>query len=120
MQADERPDVLGRDGVEVTVGDEDLAGPPDGLLGHEHRVPGPQRVPLLDERRLRRDAPRADGLPDLLGAVVHDDHDLLRTRRPNVLKDPPQRRPTADRMQHLRRRGLQSLALARGQDDRGE
>ena len=120
MQANQGPNVLGRDGVEVAVGDQDLAGTADGPLGGDHGVPGPERLPLLDEHGLGDDAPRPDGLADLVGAVVHDDRDRLGPCRPDVPHDPPQGGPPADGMEHLRGRGLQSLPLARGEHDRGE
>ena len=115
VDADEPADVLRSDRIEVAVGDEHLARSTDRLLGRQHRVPGSERIPLLDEHRLGGDPPRPDRVADLLRAVVHDDRDLRRARRADVLQDPPEGGAAADRMEHLRRGGLQPLALACGE-----
>ena len=63
-------DVIGLDGIEVAADDQDLLGPPDGLLRREDRMTGPERLTLLDEDRLGTAPPRRHGLADLVGALV--------------------------------------------------
>ena len=61
-----------------------------------------------------------DGRAYVVGAVTDHDDDLRRLGGQRRLQHVPQRGLAADRMQHLRVRGLQPLALAGGQDDRGQ
>jgi hypothetical protein len=68
---------------------------------------------LLLGRRLRR-------LLHLVGAAPNDDDGATRCERLERLQDVAEERFPAERMEDLRRRGLESLALAGGEDDRGE
>ena len=117
---DQRADVLGGDRVEVAIGDQHLGCPPGRPLGREDGVAGAERLALLHEHGLGNDPPRPSGLADLLGAVMHDDHDLRRARGPDVLQHPPQGGSAAHRVQHLGHGRLQALALACGEHDRNE
>src|SRR5438034_309203 len=90
------------------------------LPGRSHSVPGPNRLALADEDRLGPEAPGPHGLLDLFGSMPNHDHQPTRPcghRRPG---DMPQGRPAPYRLQDLGELGLQPLALARGEQHRGE
>ena len=120
MGAHERLMSSSGQGVEVPAQHEHVVGAADGLLGRRDGVAGAQLLGLLDEDGRRLDVPGTDGGADVVGAVTDHDHDLGRLGSQRRLQHVPQRGLAADRMQHLRVRGLQPLALAGGQDDRGQ
>ena len=120
VHAQELADARRGDRVVVAADHEDLLGATDRLLGREHRVACPERLPLVDERHRHAQAPRPDLLANLVGPVRDDEHQPVRTGCQRVLDRVPEERTTAQRVQHLRRRRLQSFALAGREDDRGQ
>src|SRR5439155_5698864 len=90
-----------------------------GALGDGDRVPGPERLSLLDEHRGRFEIPRPDRLHN--SVLVATDHDRQRrgSNRPGGLEYVPECGPPTALVQDLGALGLHPLALAGCQHDGG-
>ncbi len=120
MRGEQSLQILCGHRVEVAPDHQHVLRAPHRLLRGEHRMPRSELLGLLDEDRRGLESPRPHRRTNVVGAVAHDHHDLVRRGGEHALEYMPQRRPAADGMQDLGLRGLQPFALAGREHHCGE